>query len=180
MTTPPDFSVGQVLTAAQMNAVGLWLIKTDTITSGSSKEITGVFSADFKNYKIIISNFASSVDFGLKMRMGTTATGVYYFASNTVSYAGVAATDSVAAGTEWNIRAVASSLKAGATIDLFSPYEAIQTSFASQATDVRTIGIGTSATTGFINNTTSYTSFTLSVGANTFTSCDVAVYGYRN
>jgi hypothetical protein len=48
MATPPDFSVGQVLTAAQMNAVGLWLVKTQTIAAGSTDvTVTNAFPDDF-------------------------------------------------------------------------------------------------------------------------------------
>jgi hypothetical protein len=43
MATPPDFSSGAVLTAAQMNSVGLWLVKTQTVgTAVSSVAVTGV------------------------------------------------------------------------------------------------------------------------------------------
>jgi hypothetical protein len=42
MATPPDFSSGAVLTAAQMNSVGLWLVKTQTVgTTVSSVAVTG-------------------------------------------------------------------------------------------------------------------------------------------
>jgi hypothetical protein len=53
MATPPDFTTGALLTAAQMNAVGLWLIKSQVIgTTVSSVSVTSVFSQDFDQYLI--------------------------------------------------------------------------------------------------------------------------------
>ena len=64
MATPPVFSAGAVLTAAQMNAVGLWEIKTQTIGTGvASFEVTGAFSSDYDNYKIVINSMDASVNF---------------------------------------------------------------------------------------------------------------------
>ena len=50
MATPPDFSVGQVLTAAHMDAVGLWLVKTQT---------KGVF--------LLVSSYLSSLTLPFKL-----------------------------------------------------------------------------------------------------------------
>jgi hypothetical protein len=54
MATPPDFTAGQILTAAQMNAVGMWLISDTTITTQSSVSFDGVFTADYRNYLLIL------------------------------------------------------------------------------------------------------------------------------
>ena len=54
--TYPVFATGDVLNASDMNAVGLWLVKTQTIGSGvGSVAVTGAFSADYDNYKIIVT-----------------------------------------------------------------------------------------------------------------------------
>ena len=43
----PVFASGDVLNASDMNGVGLWLVKTQTIGTGvSSVVVTGAFSAD--------------------------------------------------------------------------------------------------------------------------------------
>jgi nanoRNase/pAp phosphatase (c-di-AMP/oligoRNAs hydrolase) len=55
MATPPDFTAGAVLTAAQMDLIGLWLVKSETI-SGSSVDITDCFSSDYDSYKVVVSN----------------------------------------------------------------------------------------------------------------------------
>lgn len=74
MATPPTFTVGQVLTAAQMNAVGMWKmtptsVANATISNGtvipnsgvSTVTINGVFTSDFANYVISWSGMGASV-----------------------------------------------------------------------------------------------------------------------
>jgi hypothetical protein len=36
MATPPDFVDGQVLTAAQMNAIGLWLVRSSIVFASAA------------------------------------------------------------------------------------------------------------------------------------------------
>ena len=97
MATPPDFTAGQVLTAAQMNAVGMWRITTCTIdasaggtaptatdgvitvgSANTSITVANAFNADFDNYRIIISGIDFSSGGSLHgFRIGTTATGYF-------------------------------------------------------------------------------------------------------
>ena len=63
MATPPDFTAGQVLTAAQMNQIGLWLVKSQDFSGSDPLDLTGIFTSDFRNYKLLMSlrGSASSV-----------------------------------------------------------------------------------------------------------------------
>lgn len=56
MATPPVFSVGQTLTSAHMNAVGMWKIGEFT-ASGSSTTLVcdNIFTDDYQNYKIVMT-----------------------------------------------------------------------------------------------------------------------------
>jgi hypothetical protein len=56
MPTPPDFSSGAILTAATMSAVGLWKVGTVTATPSAEILVNNVFSSDYTNYRIVISN----------------------------------------------------------------------------------------------------------------------------
>jgi hypothetical protein len=70
MATPPDFTTGAVLTAAQMNAVGSWLVYSSSFTSVTSFSLpNGTFTSDYRNYRISY-NIAVSADsdFTLKLR----------------------------------------------------------------------------------------------------------------
>jgi hypothetical protein len=79
----PSFATGEVLTAADMNAVGLWLVKTQTIGTGvSTQNITSCFSADYNMYVITIDDMTSSASGGAvywKLLNGTTpiTAGIY-------------------------------------------------------------------------------------------------------
>ena len=81
MATPPDFTTGQVLTAAQMNAVGMWLITSDTL-SGTSKNFESVFNdADYENYFIVGNSLTLSGTGAILFRMlngSTPASGNAY------------------------------------------------------------------------------------------------------
>jgi len=160
---------------------GLWLIKTDTITSGSSKEITAVFSSSYSAYKIVVDNFESSVAGILRMRMGTANSG--YYSSGVIStYAsGAVSGEFINGGSEWLASAVSEvGHKASTQIEVFQPFATVRTSYTSTGIDARVGGAGLRNYAGFKNDTTSYTSFSLLlVGAN-FVSCNVAVYGYNN
>lgn len=50
----PSFATGEVLTAADMNAVGMWLIKSETFTTADPYNLTSVFSSTYRNYQIIM------------------------------------------------------------------------------------------------------------------------------
>ena len=61
MATPPSFFAGAVLTAAQMNSVGLWLVSSTTIGSAvSTINIDGCFTSDYRNYLIVFTGTNSS------------------------------------------------------------------------------------------------------------------------
>ena len=183
MATPPVFTTGQVLTAAQMSAVGMWLVKSDTITSGNIVTITGAFNSDYSNYRIMLSNIGTSAESNLYMRMGTTAGTNYYYAGLSRDYASATTNGSQSAATSlWLTGAVITGTnKSTATIEVQSPQIAQPTTFNCMAGDTRTNGRGATNFQGFLNDSTQYTSFTFLLdGAITFTSCNVKIYGYRD
>ena len=53
MATPPDFTTGQVLTAAMMDKIGLWLIETKDVTATATIDFTSVFDADYRGYRLM-------------------------------------------------------------------------------------------------------------------------------
>ena len=60
MATPPTFSAGAVLTAAQMNNIGVFLIAKTTFSAEPAVEIENCFSADYTNYLIKMTYFGSN------------------------------------------------------------------------------------------------------------------------
>ena len=178
MTVPPDFVAGQVLTAAQMNGVGLWLIKTQTIgTTVSSVTVSDAFSADYNNYKIIVTGGTSSTTSFCYMTLGATVTGYYYGASG-FTWAGASSTFGAANAAYWlNGTFTANGLYVD--VDVFQPFEAKTTIMAGKFNQPLTNGYSAQVG-GILNNTTSYTAFTMTTSSGTITGGTVYVYGYRD
>jgi hypothetical protein len=182
----PDFSPGEVLTAAAMDSIGLWEIATVTATSGTTVNITNLFSSDFANYRVVISAFrVASLAAGLSIQLGTgtAVNSAYYWAGTYLSAysASPSLTSHGAANTasiETNIVSNAST-DGGGAIELYSPNLARQTNFSSIGVDGRTDGAPRLAYSGFHNGTTQFTSLHITSGV-TISNMVIRVYGYRN
>jgi hypothetical protein len=174
----PDFSPGEVLTAAAMDSIGMWLVKTQTIGSGvTSVSVTDAFSADFDNYKITITGGAAAANTLVALQLGSTNTG-YYWSGYQVTYAGTAAI--VAGALQANFQRVgfATPDTINANIEIFQPFSTKNTflnaKFISNVTGGDSIPFS-----GYLNNTTSYTGFTITT-TQALTGGTIRVYGYRN
>lgn len=178
MAVPPDFVAGQVLTAAQMNKVGMWLVKTQTVgTAVSSVTVSDAFSADYTNYRIIYTGGTASTTNFVYLTLGATATG-YYYGGTGFSWAGATQTFGAANTTFW----LAGNGGANGnfmSIDLFRPQEAAMTHYTGSWNQLVTNGY-TAYIGGLLNNTTQYTAFTMTTSAGTWTGGTVFVYGYRD
>jgi len=176
--TFPSFTTGEVLRAADMNAVGLWLVKSQTIgTTVSSVTVTDAFSADYDAYKIVISGGVGSATCVLQTQLGATATG-YYYGGDARTYSGVTLNIQAANGTNWYAgEATVNTLEMN--IDIKQPFLAKNTTFTGQLANTRTDGYWLSVG-GYLANTTSYTAFTITPSSGTLTGGTIRVYGYRN
>ena len=182
MTVLPTFTTGQVLTSSDANSMansGLVFVKSQTIGSAvSSVTVSSAFSADFDNYKIIVSGGVGSDDpQNLLMTLGSTTTG-YYWARVGRSFADTDGGGASGGSTSsWRIGGTSPQIL-NMSADIFGPFLADQTAFASSNLYARTGGsiffVG-----GYLNDSTSYTGFTLTVGAGTITGGTITVYGYR-
>jgi hypothetical protein len=79
--TFPSFGAGEVLTATDMNAVGLWLIGSTTFSNTATPFINGCFSSEYQNYKVqIVTQASSPCDLYVRLRSGvnTPDTGAVY------------------------------------------------------------------------------------------------------
>jgi hypothetical protein len=175
----PDFSPGEVLTAAAMDSIGLWLVKTQAVGTGvSSVTVTDAFSADYDNYKIVYNGGVSSASSELRMVLGSTSTGYYQNVIYTAWINTVQAA-STANGARWSVTGGLDADGAYANFDLFNPFLAKRTiiggSFVSPDSD-RVGGF----MSGYVANTTSYTDFTFDASTGTMTGGTIRVYGYRN
>jgi hypothetical protein len=176
------FTTGEVLTAADTNTYlansGLVFVKSQTIGSAvSTVTVSSAFSTDYDNYVILISGGVASGDSNIRIQLGATATG-YYYGGMFAKYDGTSSSfAAVANNTFWDIGyASTNALSGKAEID--SP-------FLAKRTIARTTATGSSTTyymnnyAGFLNDSTSYTAFTITISAGTMTGGTIAVYGFR-
>ena len=172
----PDFSPGEVLTAAAMDSIGLWLVKSQTVGTGvSSVTVTGAFSSNYDNYKIIYSGGLGSAGSLLGLRLGATASNyytsyVYTGWNSTITAVGSLVNTSI----ERFGRTGSQDITYGHG-DLFSPFLARNTRFVGQ--DIVSTDGGTFL--AFVPNNTSYTDFTVLPSSGTMTGGTISVYGYR-
>ena len=175
--TFPSFSAGEVLSATDMNAVGLWLVKTQTVGTGvSSVAVTGAFSADYDNYKIVYTGGSGSAVNNLQLLLGSTTTGYYGFGT----YGATTATTVI--GINDNNAARFGYIGGGgpygelADIDVLNPFTTNQTQVSAFITVATNFGFYG----GRLADFTSYSSFTLRPDTGTLTGGTIRVYGYRN
>jgi hypothetical protein len=157
---------------------GLQLIKTQTIGSAvSTVTVSDVFSSEFDNYRILISNVdcgAGSQD--MKMTLGSTTTGYYAtqeYNLPTTSTSGKIYQNNTA---YWGVGFSGATDDACMSIELHGPNLAKRTIVSSLWQGNGYDG----STAGYLSDTTAYTAFTLVPGTTTMTGGTIRVYGYRN
>jgi hypothetical protein len=131
--TYPSFSAGEVLRAADMNAVGLWRVGGGAL-SGSAVNFVGCFTSDYTDYRIVIDSVSasSSIDVYWQMLDGTTpaTTANYSWAmyglteNNTATNTAVAGGGFGYTGLSTNL---ASNVLMGGSMDVYGPLLAQRT-----------------------------------------------------
>ena len=193
--TYPVFAASDILLASDMNAVGLWKITdlTATFTGGtagsvsngtvtigtgnSAIAVTSAFSADFDNYMILLSGGVGSTGQAVALQIGAATTG-YYYSGHGWTYAGAAVNANGANTANFAFVGFSTTSNNSAQIWLDGPHNTTTTGLMANYVEHRTNGGGANIW-GYLNNTTSYTGFTLSV-AGTMTGGTIRVYGLRD
>lgn len=177
--TYPSFSVGETLRAADMNAVGLWLVKTQTFTA-ATPDITAVFSADYEHYVAVLRCTSSLTGQYTNCQLinGTTPKTTNYNRAGFVSTTGgVLAGDSGGTGQDgWRISGQ-SSTGIYATLNFYRPFSTAETGYKVEGSYNGNLY----ASGGIQTESYSATGFRIVASGNaaTFTGT-VRVYGYRN
>lgn len=135
----PDFSPGEVLTAAAMDSIGLWKVGSFAGTGVANNiNCDNVFTSDYQNYRVVMSiapaglnNVAAFIQF--LNTSGTLVNSGYYssvysqdYASGTTGF-GTMRTTTVAAYIGW---VPSSGGFLGASFDVFRPRETAQTAIS--------------------------------------------------
>ena len=177
--TYPSFSAGDILTAADMNAVGLWLVKTQTVgTAVSSVTVTGAFSRTYDNYLITLEGGTVSADGDINLKLGASATGYYGFLNygDVASATPLGATRNNTAQFNW-VGGGAAGQRAHVHVQVFGPNKAAYTKLLNGTYQS---GSNYGTIQGEHRVATAYTDFTLATGTGTLTGGTIRVYGYRN
>lgn len=181
MAIPPVFVANTVLTASQMNKVGLWLIDSSTPTAATSLNWNNVFTSDYENYLIYVTGSASSGSptMTLQMRNGIINTGTnYYWTKQTNNYNAANTTSNGGGSTSSFDCATMSSLVTGSVrINLTRPQKSGATGFDCVATIAAT---SAQMTQGVLNDSTSYDGFRLVSSTAATLSLSVEIYGYHS
>lgn len=188
--TYPSFSVGEVLTAADMNAVGLWRVVPTGATNGTvgtdgavtvgnavtSVTVSGAFSSAYRNYRIIVSGGTSSTGANLALTLGTANTGYYssivytLFATSVVG--GIGSNNAA----NFPYAGIARTNWSHMNLDVLNPQRAERTTIGGPFINIDATG----SVGGFLDNTTAYTAFTLTPNSGTITGQRITIYGYNN
>jgi hypothetical protein len=173
----PVFASGDVLNASDMNGVGLWLVKTQTInTAVSSVAVTGAFSSTYDNYLITVSGGTMSVDTALGCQLGSTTTGYYggFIYGTSAGVGPTLATDNNGSKATY---------VGGGSNNTTAYFQVLAPNLAKYTRFVAT-GINYSTTYGSYSGTeasaTQHTAFTLIPFSGTMTGGTIRVYGIRN
>ena len=173
------FTTGEVLTAADTNTYlansGLVLVKSQTVgTAVSSVVVTGAFSADYDNYKVIYAGGVGSNAVAIQMILGASVAS-YYIGLQYVTYStGAVSGTSGNNAASWSFVGEASPGKTSINIDLLSPFLAKNTVISGSYAG----SVGGSIA-GFHDVATSFSGFTISTAGNTMTGGTITIYGYR-
>ena len=179
------FTAGAVLTAADTNTYlansGLVYVKSQTVGTGvSSVTVTSAFSTDYDNYRIIWSGGTISALALIGVYMGSAAASAYYGTRLSATILGVANSTGDNNAGQWTYSCAGTTTTSPMSFDLFQPYASSRTHIDSIYNEVNGATSTFGRYTGFLDNATSYTSFTIDPqGAVTMTGGTITVYGYR-
>lgn len=179
MPIPAGYTSGQIVQAVPTGIQSaLVLVKTQTIgTAVSSVTVSDCFSAAYDAYKITItSGVSSSSNAQLNLTLGATVTGYKYaYLVSAASAAGIISTSAtfIPVG-EINANVLQMNT------EVFNPFLAKHTYVNGTLGYNNANNNGRAGLTGLLENTTSYTAFTLTPSTGTLTGGTIRVYGYTN
>jgi hypothetical protein len=176
-----EFYDGSAWVAAGGGAASaLTLIKTQTIGSAvTSVVVADAFSVDYDNYLITLNGGSGSTANTLRMILGSTTTG--YHSVNTLYVYNNGSNFVQANNNGASFTTVGAMSSGGLQMEL-----TLQNPFLSRLTVMRSTTIETLSTgavyftAGVLNDTTSYTGFTITPNSGNITGGTIRVYGYAN
>jgi hypothetical protein len=157
---------------------GLLLVKTQTIGTGvSSVVVSDAFSSTYENYKILVSNGASSANPEILFSFNGGANqyngGFIFKPFSSTSITGTI----LSSGSSWSV-GFSQPSGISVNVEIGSPFLTKVSTYCISSS-VNNTGGSVIFANGFYNDTTSFTGFTLTTSTGTLTGGTIAVYGYR-
>lgn len=179
MATPPVFSVGATLTAAQMNAVGRWRITGGT-ASTTLLSVRNCFTSDFSNYELVIDNLFTPGGVRtmcMQLQSASPATSSYFWAGYYSTFAGgFGAANSTTSGMAYWVPNTAGTYSPSAgTIQIMNPAQALKTNVVMSCINFDAgYHMG-----GYHDSATAYDGFRIFNVSNDTCNFNWSLYGYR-
>ena len=175
--TYPVFASGDVLNASDMNGVGLWLVKSQTVGSTvGTVAVTDCFNSNFRNYRVTFEGGSQSTnDNALQLQFANT-TG-HYASMRYDSWNGVGSGTLGSSNLTFAYFGLSGTAnQCTFSMDVFAPNLAQITKYSGAFTSNNFFGTGG----GVYFQTTQLTGFTIIFPGYTNTGGVVKVYGYRD
>ena len=178
----PDFSPGEVFTAAAADAIGLWLIDSGSLSlTTSASNVTDVFSSEYTNYRLLLFVTARSTNNRVDMKyiVGTTPTSTQYFQAGIASdYAANSTLYMQRSNNDNQFFGIPTTQQTGISMDIFGPNLVTSTLHSGHMSD-RNSGITYAFGGVQLSTTNQYTGFQLFTNTGTAT-VKYQVFGYRD
>jgi hypothetical protein len=180
----PDFSPGEVLTAAAMDSIGLWKVASGSL-SGTATNFVGCFTSTYTNYRIVIEsiNVTTLADVYFRFLNGTTP---FTSAAYAWAYTGIrvdaVTSNSTASGQDKGYTGITNTATGGvfgsSSLDVYGPHNSQRTFLSGVSVSYETNYYSRSGM-AFCNDLTSFDGIRILTNtAATFTG-NVTIYGYR-
>jgi hypothetical protein len=179
----PVFASGDVLNASDMNAVGLWLVSSTTLSINT--QINNCFTSDYRNYRVVInidSHVGGAINPLMQLSTGgtpfTTAANYFYSGFEQAYTSGSLVTYQNAGA---NANLLLGRLNGGTqgtiAFDIFNPQAAsLPTFYRSAYADFSVSG----SNGGLCSSTNQFDGMKIYLASGTSMTGRVNVYGYRN
>jgi hypothetical protein len=183
MATPPTFSAGAVLTAGQMNQLGLFLVASQAVGASAvtSVDIDECFSGEYDNYLISFNGISASGNMSLLFALlsaGTPTSSGWVATEYYTSVGGTSLTGQLSNGAGAAAFCSAATAASGlaSVMEIQSPFKAQQTRFQYSMADSAFYRFGFALHTA----ATSYDGFRVTcTGGYTISNGVISVYGRR-
>jgi hypothetical protein len=157
-------------------------VSNGVVTIGANNTavtVSNAFSAKYEAYKIVITGGVGSTSAYYQIQLGSTVTGYYSSAlgTNFSSDTLVVLRDNNAA--QWSHCGNYSTVGSTMNVEVHNPFLATRTHFGTFMSFPST-ALGAYRGSGYLNDTTSYTSFVVKASSGNFSSGQIRVYGYNN